>query len=255
MDKFNNFTEFYNNPYTREMTKGFSIIANYAASNLLNSCEYLKGLLNGSDSSDEITAQYIGAIDTICCQLQRTGAFCDAITAEPTNFRKLQAESYLNNFVRGCQGILGDTHKIYVNIRQDFVFSSVSNLLDLLILGFMRKACSSFVFMGAGYSAPLSFELSACVKNGIPEITVYTNANSQKRDYDSMGAQDFFDDFFTEISGMISQKLNVETKISPGYMTIQFRSDEGDDTIIAEQPKLQLLNDGRSIFKIMLGDI
>lgn len=256
MEKFTGFNEFYNNHYSKDMTKGFGSITGCAAAELCNVAEYLKSCSDSSEiPPEQIAAQCAEAIERISRQLSRTSLFCGAITKTPLNFRHFHAESYLSNFVKNCEIILGEKLNINLCVRQDFSFSSVSDLLDLLLLGFMRKALSSYVFMGPDSSPRISFEIYASVKNDIKEITLYTGVNTPQNSYNAMGAADFFNDYFSEIANITAENLGVKAHITPNRMTIQFDSDENDDRIVAEQKIVQLLGDSRSLYRTMLGDL
>lgn len=255
MDQLKDFMDFYNNPYSKELTKNFGMIANYSAASLLGFSQLMDKITKDDEQSKETVDHCMNLIESICCQLQRTGIFCSAIMKDDPKLAPVKAESYLNSFTTGCQRIIGKKCKISIASVQDFTIVSSSDFLDLLLLGFIRKNCANAGFLQPNEEDLPSFEISACIKNDIPQITLNTNASIPQRNYDTFGSQEFFENFFNEFAVLISEKLNIETEISSSHMIIRFPRNNSNDSLIFESPKLQPASEGRSLFRIMLNDI
>ncbi len=255
MDQLKDFMDFYNNPYSKELTKNFAMIANYSAASLLGFSQMMDKITKDDEQSKETVDYCMNLIESVCCQLQRTGIFCSAIMKEDPKLTSIKAENYLNSFITGCQRIIGKKCQISITPVQDFTFTSSSDFLDLLLLGFIRKNCANAGFLQSKDEALPSFEISASVKNDIPQITLNTTASIPQRNYDTLGSQEFFENFFTEFAELISKKLNIDIEISSSHITIKFPQNSKNDTLVFESPKLQFTNEGRSLFRIMLNDI
>lgn len=264
------FMEFCNNKYSKELLKGFFNIANYAASCYQNSCDILTKKIttglkdaNGDTGNDKISEKkVVEAIQQhdeltarISCILQRVAVLCGALLTEQLNLRQTQAETYLRNFASDCQRILGDRCKINVIPGENFIFSSSKDLLDIIMLRFIRTACYSTAYSENEDSELPSFDLSAHIKNGMPEITINTDAHIEHTESDTIDTMDFFETYSTEITEMIAGKLGLETETGSSHLTIKFPANIAGVDITAEQPKKQLVNEGNSVFRIMLGDI
>lgn len=270
MDKNNEFMDFCSSEYAKKLFKSFSNITNYAALCYRNSDDILRmeltANLKDNSSDGKISEDYLNSClesinhhseltGSINCILQRVSVLCSAILTKQPDLRQIRSVTYLRNFATDCQRILGDKYEIKVITNEDFIFSSFKELLDITMLHFIRNACRSAYDLENEFSAPVSFELSACIKNGTPEITVNTNVHMQQLSSDTIDTMDFFEIFSNEITETIAAKLNIKTEIGSSHMTIKFPADSADDRITAEQPRKQLINEGNSIFRIMLGDL
>lgn len=255
MDQLKDFMDFYNNPYSKELTKNFGMIANYSAASLLGFSQLMDKIIKDDAQSRETVNYCMNLIESVCCQLQRTGIFCSAIMKDDPKLSYMKADSYLNSFITGCQRIIDKKCQISLTSADDFTFKSSSDFLDLLLLGFIRKNCANAGFLQTNKEALPSFEISASVKNDIPQITINTTACIPQRNYDTFGSQEFFENFFNEFAALMSEKLNIETEISSSHMIIRFPQNSNSDSLIFESPKLQLASEGRSLFRIMLNDV
>lgn len=270
MDKNNEFMDFCSSEYAEKLFKSFSNITNYAALCYRNSDDILKmeltaNLKNNSNDgkiSEEDLNSCLESVNlhseltgNICCILQRVSVLCSAILTKQPDLHQIRSVTYLRNFAYNCQRILGGKCKINVISDEDFIFSSLRELLDIILLHFIRNACRSASDSENGFSDPVSFELSAYIKNRTPEITVNTNVHMQHLSSDTIDTMDFFEIFSNEITETIAAKLDIKTEIGSSHMIIKFPADSADDRITAEQPRKQLINEGNSIFRIMLGDL
>ena len=255
MDRFNEFLDFFNNPYSKEMTKNFGMIANYASTVLLSFTHLFDDITKDDEKSQQTANQCLDMIRTISGQLQRTGIFCSALMNDNTKLRQISAESYLNSFTSGCERILGEKCTVSAAVQQDFIIVTSRELLDLLLLGFIRKSCGPKNFAPKSDADIPVFDISTGIKNGIPQITVNTSTEITQTKSDPFGSYEFFESFFDEFSSLIAKKLHIEIDTGSNYMTIKFTPNEYDDMITFNSPTVQLAGEGRSIFRIMLEDL
>ncbi len=263
MDKFENFTEFCNNSYSKKMIESFSYFANYIISVLDSISKDFRQYNSGSDDTAAQqfdTQKYLAPLDNISGMIQRSSKFFDVIMSEAPNERCINSKQYLDSFAAECQNIFAGKYNISIGYCPDFSFNAVKRFLDLIILIFIRKVCSSAGFLGSSKSSSPSFELSADVKNSVPEITINTNVNLLPRSYNSIGTFDFFENFFDEISGLLIQKLNAEAEFSSSHMTIKFRNTKvglasQDNSANLNTFKTEFKSAGRSDFYGMLYDL
>ncbi len=256
MDKFEIFTEFCNNPYSKKMIESFSYFANYVISVLdsfskdfrhYNSCNSEKKSGCEESAAQQFdTQKYLASIDNISGMMQRSSKFFDVIMSETPNEICINSKQYLDSFVSECQNIFAGKYNISVGYCPVFYFNAVKRFLDLIILVFIRKVCCSADFLGSSKSSAPSFELSADIKNNIPEITINTNVNLLPRSYNSIGTFDFFEKFLDEISRLLVQKLNAEAESSSSHMTIKLRNTEAE---LTSQDEIANLNTSKTEFK------
>ncbi len=273
MNKNKDFMEFCNNKYSREFLKSFCNITNYTASCYLNSCDILaQKITNGLKDADDDTSsgkisenkvnlcmeaiqQHAELTARTSCILQRVAVLCGALLTEQINLRQTQADTYLRSFASDCRRILGDRCKINVIPGENFIFNSFKDLLDIIMLRFIRTACYSIADSDVEDPGLPSFDLSAHIKNGIPEITINTDAHIENTVSDNIDTMDFFETCSAEIIETLAGKLGLETETGSSHLTIKFPANIAGTDIIAEQPQKQLINEGNSVFRIMLGDL
>lgn len=270
MEKNTDFMNFCNSEYAKKLLKSFSSIVNYteaffkSSDEILN--EKLRANLNRNANDNNISANNaavcIKALDDYAdissharCILLRIALLCDAILNENPVLHPICASSYLKNFSRNCKRILGNKCEINVVCKNDFIFSSFRELLDIIILHFIRKAYLSAADSKDKSAFPIKFDLSARIINEIPEITIDTNVQIRNLQSDSIDIMDFFSIFSKEITETIADKLGIKTEPGTKHLTIKFPAASDGGNIIVEQSKKQLINDGNSRFSIMLGDL
>lgn len=251
MDNSKDFMDFYNNPYSKEMTKNFGLIADYAATVLSSFSNMLENVTKDDEESRNLSDYCRNMINSLTAQLQRTGIFCSAILSDNAKLQQIKAEKYLNDFVSGCKRVLGEKCQITAAVQQDFIAVTSSELLDMLLLGFIRKCCAS---EGSKPSILTSFDISAAIKNDIPQITADAGGLVQQANYDPFGMCDFFEHFFNEFASLIAEKLHLQIDVAQNHMTIKFIPSDHDDMITFHSTRVQLANEGRSLFRIMLDD-
>lgn len=270
MEKNTEFMNFCNNEYAKKLLKSFSSIVNYAEAFFKSSDDILNeklraNLKNNSNDNNIPTNNSVVCIKALDdhanisgharCILLRIALLCDAILNENPVLHQICVSSYLKNFASNCKRILGNKCEINVVCKNDFIFSSFRELLDIIILHFIRKAYISAADSKDELAFPIKFDLSACIINEIPEITIDTNVQIQDSQSDNIDIMDFFSIFSKEITETIADKLGIKTEPGTKHLTIKFPASSADDNIIVEQSKKQLINDGNSRFSIMLGDL
>ncbi|MBR3759716.1 MAG: hypothetical protein IKK47_01800 [Ruminococcus sp.] len=255
MDQLKDFMDFYNNPYSKEMTKNFGIIADYASTVLIGFSQLFDKIVKTDEESLE-TANYCKDIlGVVSGQLQRAGIFCSVLMNDKTKNDHISIEKYLGNFISGCERILGQKFDTSVAIQKDFVVYTSSDLLDMLLLGFIRKTCTPDLAKEKKDNVLPTFDISASVKNDMPQITVNSSTILPQNSYDPFGSREFFEKFFVEFATIIAEKINARIDIGENYITIKFLPDKDPNILIFHSPKVRIANEGRTIFKIMLEDL
>lgn len=255
MDKLKDFMDFYNNPYSKEMTKNFGVIADYASTVLIGFSQLFDKIVKTDEESTETVNYCKDILATVSGQLQRAGIFCSVLMNDNSKNDHFSIETYLNNFVSGCERILGQKCNTSVAIQKDYVVYTSSSLLDMLLLGFIRKSCAPDMAKDKKDIPLPAFDISADIKNDTPQLTVISSVVIPQNSCDPFSSREFFEKFFVEFSTIIAEKLNAHIDIGENYITIKFLPDKDPNLLIFHSPRQKIVNEGRTIFRIMLEDL
>lgn len=259
MEKNNNFAAFYENSYSADLTKGFSSVAGRAANDLNGITEFLKSISGRSpEEQAKMIERCTDSLQSVISRLHRASYFCNTITRHNVMLTRINVGDYVEQFTEKCGAALNDQIKFDLKIRNDFQFISDSRLIDLLLLGFIRRTCCASVNSDLADRPVVNVEITAEIVGNTPELSLFTETVTPQKNCGDMGDIDFFDNYFNEMIYVISDKINsdIEANITADTNHITLRFDNNNQKNLDIRQKIRgMLHDNNNIFSVMLNDL